>query len=181
MGGCIVSCCLYLADKSLILALVKNMKYDKMNKTQLLAAETFAYSYANYADHLGINLRFDEYMPNDIETIEKILRQGGGAEEIAEKLEIDQEAAERVLTNYLVAKEIVSADNAVESFRLGVKQSILYAMEEGLNSAEDIDNLVGQICYRAADLAYLLDMEEKELSDYSEMLRELGFDESDTL
>lgn len=181
MGGCIVSCCLYLADKSLILALVKNMKYDKMNKTQLLAAETFAYSYANYADHLGINLRFDKYMPDDIKSIEKILRQGGSAKEIAAKLEIDKEAAERVLTNYLVAKEIVSADNAVESFRLGVKQSILYALEEGLNSAEDIDNLVGQICYRAADLAYLLDMEEKELSDYSEMLRELGFDESDTL
>jgi len=157
------------------------MKYDKMNKIQLLAAETFAYSYANYADHLGVNLRFDEYMPNDIETIEKIVSQGRGAKEIAEKLEIDQESAERVLTNYLVAKKIVSADNAVESFRLGVKQSILYALEEGLNSAEDIDNLVGQICYRAADLAYLLDMEEKELSDYSEMLRELGFDESDTL
>jgi hypothetical protein len=48
----------------------------------------------------------------------------------------------------------------------------LYALEEGLNSAEDIDDLVGQICYRAADLAYLLDMEEKELSEYSIILRD---------
>jgi hypothetical protein len=45
-------------------------------------------------------------------------------------------------------------------------------MEEGLNSAESIDGLVGQVCYRAADLAYLLDMEKKELSDYSEKLRQ---------
>jgi len=148
------------------------MKYDKMNKTQLLAAETFAYSYANYADHLGINLRFDKYMPDDIKTIEKILNKGGGAKEIAAKLDIDQETAEGLLSKYLVAKNIVSSDNAAESFRLGVKQSILYALEEGLNTAEDIDHLVGQICYRAADLAYLLDMEEKELSDYSEILRE---------
>lgn len=155
------------------------MKYEKMNKTQLLAAETFAYSYANYADHLGINLRFDKYMPDDIKTIEKIVRKGGGADEIAAKLEIDKETAEGLLSKYIVAKEIVSADNAAESFRLGVKQSILYALEEGLNSAEDIDKLVGQICYRAADLAYLLDMEEKELSDYSEYFRDKCFDESD--
>ena len=32
--------------------------------------------------------------------------------------------------------------------------------------------LVTQICYRAADLAYLLDLEEKPLSDYSEILRD---------
>lgn len=148
------------------------MKYEKMTKIQLLAAETFAYSYANYADHLGVNLRFDKYMPDDIKTIENIVSQGGGAEKIAAKLEIDKESAERVLSNYLEAKKIVSADNAVESFRLGVKKSILYALEEGLNSAEGIDDLVGQICYRAADLAYLLDMEKKELSDYSKILRD---------
>ncbi len=45
-------------------------------------------------------------------------------------------------------------------------------MEEGFNSAESIDRLVEQICYRTADPAYLLDMEKKELSDYSENLRE---------
>jgi len=155
------------------------MKYEKMNKTQLLAAETFAYSYANYADHLGVNDRFDKYMPDDIKSIEKIVRKGGGADEIAAKLEIDKETAEGLLSKYHVAKKIVSADNAAESFRLGVKQSILYALEEGLNTAKDIDKLVGQICYRAADLAYLLDMEEKELSDYSEYFRDKCFDESD--
>ena len=148
------------------------MKYEKMNKTQLLAAETFAYSYANYADHLGINLRFDKYMPDDVKTIEKVVNSNGSADDLAAKLEVEKDIAEDLISGYLVAKKIVYAENAVESFRLGVKQSILYALEKGLNSSEDIDDLVGQICYRAADLAYLLDMEQKELSDYSELLRD---------
>lgn len=143
-----------------------------MNKAQLLAAETFSYSYANYADHLGINPRFDKYMPDDIKTIEKIVNSNGGANEIAAKLEVEKDIAEHLLSSYLVAKKIVDADNAADSFRLAVKTSILTAIEEGLNSAESIDRLVGQICYRAADLAYLLDMEKKKLSDYSENLRE---------
>ena len=172
-------CCIYLATTSLILALVKNMKYQKMTDLHFLAAETFAYSYANYADHLGVNFRFDKYMPDDIKTIQKIISKGGGAKEIAAKFDIDMEDAEGLLSRYHVAKEIVSADNAAESFRLGVKQSILYALEEGLNSTKDIDGLVCQICYRAADLAYLLDMEEKELSDYSEYFRDRCYGESD--
>ncbi len=142
-----------------------------MTDLQLLAAETFAYSYANYADHLGINPRFDRYMPDDVRKIERIVSKGGGADEIAAKLQIDKETAEIMLSKYTVAKKIVSAANAAESFRLGVKQSILLALEEGLHTDEDVDDLVVQICYRAADLAYLLDMEEKALSDYSEVLR----------
>lgn len=148
------------------------MKYEKMNKTQLLAAETFAYSYANYADHLGINPRFDKYMPDDVKAIEKIVSSNGGADDIAAKLEVEKDVAENLLSSYLEAKKIVYADSAADSFRLAVKASILTAMEEGLNSAESIDRLVEQICYRTADLAYLLDMEKKELSDYSEYLRE---------
>ena len=142
-----------------------------MTDLQLLAAETFAYSYANYADHLGINPRFDRYMPDDVRKIERIVSKGGGADEIAAKLQIDKETAEIMLSKYTVAKKIVSAANAAESFRLGVKQSILLTLEEGLHTDEDVDDLVVQICYRAADLAYLLDMEEKALSDYSEVLR----------
>lgn len=147
------------------------MKYPKMTELQLLAAETFAYSYANYADHLGVNPRFDTYMPDDVRKIETIVSKGGGADEIASELQTDQETAEIILAKYLGAKKIVSATNVAESFRLGVKQSILLALEDGLDSDADIDNLVVQICYRAADLAYLLDMEDKALSDYSEALR----------
>jgi Mn-dependent DtxR family transcriptional regulator len=41
-----------------------------MNRTQLLAAEVFNYSYANYQDHLGINERFDRLMPETVTTLE---------------------------------------------------------------------------------------------------------------
>ena len=150
----------------------RTMKYEKMNKKQLMAAETFAYSYANYADHLGINDRFDKYMPDDLKIIEKIVTKGGSADDLAAKLDVDKDIAEGLISSYLVAKKIVYAENVVESFRLGVKQSIIYALEQGLNSSKDIDDLVGQIAYRTADLAYLLDLEQKELSDYSELLRD---------
>ena len=148
------------------------MKYPEMSKMQLLAAETFAYSYANYADHLGVNRRFDEYMPHDVAVVEKAVSQGGGGEEIASELQIDLESAQHLLESYLIAKEIVYAAHAAASFRRAVKASIVYALEEGLRTEEDVEKLVGQICYRAADLAYLLDMEGQVLSDYSEILRD---------
>ena len=162
-------------DKLKLSSIIDNaekMKYRKMSQKQILAAETFAYSYANYADHLDINPRFDEYMPNDIDVIEKVVKQGESAEKIASKLRIDKDDAAHLLESYLIAKEIVSAKNAAESFRRGVKASIVYAIEKGLKTEEDIENLVVQICYRAADFAYLLDLEGKVLSDYSETLRE---------
>ena len=149
------------------------MKYPKMSRKQLLAAETFSYSYANYADHLGVNARFDEYMPRDIEILERAVREGTGAPEVAEALELDLKSAEGLLESFIIAKEIVEAGNAAKSFRRAVKASVVYALEDGLRTEEDIEKLVGQICYRGADLAYLLDVEGKELSEYSEELREL--------
>ena len=53
-----------------------------------------------------------------------------------------------------------------------MRYSIQYDVEKGLKDQDDIERLVTQICYRAADLAYLLDMEGKRLSDYSHDLRE---------
>jgi len=147
------------------------MKYQRMSKKYLLAAETFAYSYANYADHLGINPRFDKYMPKDIDIIEKVINSGKGAKELATELDVEEEAAQQILSSYITAKDIVFAETAEASFRKGVKASILLGLESGLNSEKEIDNLVSQICYRASDLAYLLDLEEKELSDYSKALR----------
>ncbi len=41
-----------------------------MNRRLLLAAELYDYSYANYADHLGIgNIRFDKLMRDDVDTL----------------------------------------------------------------------------------------------------------------
>jgi hypothetical protein len=147
------------------------MKYQKMTKKQLLAAETFSYSYANYADHLGVNPRFDDYMPDDIDTIENAVSAGEGVEELAKKLDVETKIAQQMLSSYITAKDIVFAENAAESFGKAVKASILLSLETGLNSEEEVDKLVEQICYRASDLAYLLDLENRELSDYSEALR----------
>ena len=125
-----------------------------MNRKQLLAAETFAYSYANYADHLGIgNIRFDKLMPGDVDTLEQAEQEGWDDKRLAEALEVEEEDVDFWRISYQRAKEIVGA------------------IEEGLSTEEDIKALVTQICYRTADLAYLLDLEGKQLSDYSGELR----------
>ncbi len=147
------------------------MKYLAMDKRQLLAAETFSYSYANYADHLGVNERFDKLMPRKIDVLEKAEQESWDHARLAKELNLSEDQVKEFLVAYAEAKDIVLAKNAAESFRRGVKYSILLALETGLSSPQDIDKLAGQICYRAADLAYLLDMEGKQLSDYSEELR----------
>ena len=144
-----------------------------MNRKQLLAAETFAYSYANYENHLGIgNVRFEELMPNDIDTLEQAEQEDWDDAHLAEALEVEEEDVDFWRVSYQRAKEVVDAPNPAEAFRRGVRFSILDAIEEGLSTEDDIEALVTQICYRAADLAYLLDLEEKPLADYSEILRE---------
>ena len=47
----------------------------------------------------------------------------------------------------------------------------LNAANEGLDSKERIEDLVIQICYRVADLGYLLKLENGELADYTDWLR----------
>ncbi len=153
-----------------------------MNLEKLLAAETFSYSYANYANHLGIgHVRFEELMPQDVRFLEQAEREGWSLEELADALEVDEEIAERFRVSYTRAKDIVDAPNAAESFRRGVRYSIMDAVEEGLKSEAEIERLVTQICYRAADLAYLLDLERKSVSDYSEDLRKTTKFDSDHL
>ncbi len=143
-----------------------------MNRTQLLAAEIFGYSFANYADHLGIgNIRFERLMPADAKTLETAEREGWPAAKIAAALEVDVERAEELLEAFQRAREIVDAENPAEAFRNGVRFSIWHALEEGLRDPESIEKLVTQICYRAADLAFLLEREGKTLSRYSRHLR----------
>ena len=143
-----------------------------MTREQLLAAETFHYSYANYDDHLGIgNVRFDKLMPDDVDTLERAEREGWDAARLARALEIEEEQVGRWRRSYERAKAIVDAPTPAESFRRGVRFSIEDAVEEGLADEQAIDGLVTQVCYRAADLAYLLDVRGEELSEYSEELR----------
>jgi hypothetical protein len=145
-----------------------------MDRRQLLAAETFHYSYANYDNHLGIgNIRFDKLMPDDVDTLERAEQEGWDDARLAQALEVDEEHVEHWRRSYQRAKAITDASTPAESFRRGVRFSIEDAIEEGLTDEQQIDDLVTQICYRAADLAYLLDMRGELLSEYSAELREV--------
>jgi hypothetical protein len=57
-----------------------------MNRKQLLAAETFHYSYAHYADRLGGNIRFDKWMPDDVDTLERAEQEGWDDSRLAQAL-----------------------------------------------------------------------------------------------
>jgi hypothetical protein len=52
-----------------------------------------------------------------------------------------------------------------------VRFSIMAALDTGLHGPEAIEKLVTQICFRAADLAVLLEQEGEPLSRYSRHLR----------
>lgn len=142
-----------------------------MERIHLLAAEIFKYSYANYDGHLGINERFDRLMPRDAEILETALKEEWSIDEVSQKLEVDAEIARLYLIRVKEALEIVDAENPAESFRNAVRQSINYALGDGLDSPEAIEALVIQICYRTADLGLLLDKEGHHLSQYSRHLR----------
>ena len=143
-----------------------------MNRYHLLAAEIFGYSYANYQDHLGIgNLRYEKLMPDDARTLERAETEGWPVEKLARKLKFSPEEAAGALRTFRRARDVVDAENPAESFRWGVRQSIERALAEGLGDEASIERLVTQICYRAADLGFLLKREGKPLSRYSRHLR----------
>lgn len=143
-----------------------------MNRAQLLAAEIFGYSFVNYADHLGIgNMRYERLMPEAVATLETAERAGWPAPKIAAELDVDIEQAEQLLEAFQRTREVVDAETPAEAFRHGVRFSIWDAIDEGLHGPEAIEKLVTQVCYRAADLAFLLEREGKTLSQYSRHLR----------
>lgn len=143
-----------------------------MDRLKLLAAEIYGYSFANYEDHLGIgNERYERLMPQTAETLETAEREGWSASKIAEELDVDVEQAEQLLEAFERARDIVDAENPAEAFRHGVRFSIMDALDDGLHGPEAIEKLVTQICFRAADLAVLLEQEGEPLSRYSRPLR----------
>ncbi|MFO7845816.1 MAG: hypothetical protein R6V27_04575 [Balneolaceae bacterium] len=144
-----------------------------MDRKFLLAAETFNYSFDKYADKLEIRAeRFSKLMPGDVDILDKAEKEDWTLEQLAHSLEIEPEKAELLRREYQKAKDIIDAHSPAESFRRGVRYSIRHALNEGIKSDKDIENLVVQICYRAADLSYLLDIKNRKLSEYSEELRE---------
>ena len=90
---------------------------------------------------------------------------------MANELDVSAEIARKFLIAVKEALEDVDAENPAESFRNAVRQCIKVALEDGFDSPEAIENLVIQICYRAADLGLLLDKKGHYLSHYSRHLR----------
>ena len=128
-----------------------------MTREQLLAAEIYGYSFANYDDHLGIgNIRYEKLMPEAAKTLERAAKEGWPTSKIAEVLRVDIDEAQELSAAFDRARQIVDAENPAEMFRNAVRFSIQDAVREGLHDAESIEALVTQICYRAADLAYVL-------------------------
>lgn len=143
-----------------------------MDREKLLAAEIFGYSFANYKDHLGIgNVRYERLMPEIVRTLEKADRENWAIPTLAEELKVSADDAEGLSEDFKRARQIVDAENPAESFRNAVRFSIQDAVREGLHSPEAVEALVTQICFRAADLAFLLKLRGEPLSRYSRHLR----------
>lgn len=144
---------------------------EGLERRKLLAAEIFGYSYDHYEDRLG-NPRFGSLMPGEVDIMEQAEREGWDDARLAHGLEMDVEQMPKLRDMYRQAVEIVDAPTPAESFRRGVRFSIQNAMVEGLEDEEAVEELVLQICYRAADLGYLLRVTGEPLWVYSEELRE---------
>ena len=149
------------------------MRRETLTRKQLLAAELHAYSYANYADHLGIgNIRFDKLMPRDVDTLEQAEREGWDSTRLAQALEIPEDQVAAYRRSYREAKDIVDAPTLAESFRRAIRYVIQSAIEEGLTDEAARERLITQVCYRVADLSFRLEMEGKQLAEYSRELRQ---------
>jgi len=142
-----------------------------MDRRQLLAAEIHGYSYDNYHDHLGVNPRFDRYMPEAVDTLESAADEAWPIEKVASALGVEINEAKKALLALKRARKVVDAENPAESFRWAVRQSIEAAIDAGLSDSESIDQLTIQICYRAADLGYILKQNGEALSRYSRHFR----------
>lgn len=143
-----------------------------MERAKLLAAEIFGYSFANYEDHLGIgNVRYERLMPEMVRTIERSVQENWPGSRLAQELDVSVTDAERFRDDFERARQIVDAENPAESFRTAVRFSIQDAVDKGLATPESIEALVTQTCFRAADLAFLLDVRGEALSRYSRHLR----------
>jgi hypothetical protein len=143
-----------------------------MKRQHYLAAELFGYSYANYEDHLGIgHVRFEKLMPQEALVLEEAERENWPNERVAQTLKMKPDEVADLRRCFEEGKAIVDAPNPAEAFRRGVRVSINRALDDGLDSPAAVEQLVVQICYRAADMAFLLDEQREKLSAYSEDLR----------
>jgi hypothetical protein len=116
-----------------------------MDRHQLLAAEIYGYSYANYRDHLGIgNVRYEKLMPASARKLERAEAEGWSVEAVARELGVDQAEAATLLRAFLRARDVVDAENPADSFRWAVRQAVETAVAEGLRDEPSVERLATQ-------------------------------------
>ena len=143
-----------------------------MTREQLLAAEIFTYSFANYANHLGIgHLRFEKIMPEAARNLERAEKESWSDDRLAKAIEVEVSEVPKWRKRYWDAVEVVDAKSPAEAFRNAVRQVLTLDLRGHTIADAEIESAVKQICYRAADLSFLLDQRREKLSDYSEELR----------
>ena len=149
------------------------MPDEHLTRQQLLAAEIFGYSYANYIGHLGIgNDRFDSMMPHDAAILEKAVAENWDLGRVARVLDVDTDNAAALLNATRDALAVVDAQNPTDAFRASVRKLVRDAAREGLTTDDSVEQLVIQICYRVSDLAHLLERDGNQLSRYCRHLRQ---------
>ncbi len=143
-----------------------------LNRQQLLTAEIFGYSYANYAEHLGVgNERFEKLMPDDAAKLELAVNKNWEVSRLAKTLNVDADTASSLIASTKDALKIVDAANPAIAFREAISQLVAKTSEEGLDSDDAVRNLVTQVCYRVSDLAHLLAADATDLMSQCEGLR----------
>src|SRR5688500_16066296 len=109
-------------------------------------------------------------MPDDVRVLDRATRESWPLNRIAKELDRSEEEAGLLLSAFRDALDVVDAPTPAESFRRSVRQVIKRAVREGIESEEQIEALVIQICYRAADLSFLLRSRNEPLHKYSDLL-----------
>lgn len=151
-----------------------------MTRLQLLAAEIFSYSFANYASHLGIgHVRFEQLMPNAARQLERAEKEGWTDARLAQALDVELAEVPLWRKRFRDAVEVVDAPNPAEAFRNAVRQALEFEFAPGPAGDAKIESAVKQVCYRAADLAFLLQQNGATLAQYSAALRREDDDDDD--
>jgi len=149
---------------------------ELLSRDKFLAAEVYNYSLENYAAHRG-NFRFDWLMPRSIEILEALEEARIDRSQAQKMLKVSSEELKELESHFSQALLVVDAKNEAESFKEGLRQSLERALEEGLDSPEAKEKFLAQACYRAADLLYLLESKDRELTCCSEDLRGISSEE----
>ena len=106
------------------------MSDKKLTRAQLLTAEIFSYSFANYANHVGIgHVRFEKLMPDSAAKLERAVNEEWNLSRTANELDVDTDTAAALLNSTRKALRVVDAANPASAFREAITQLVSNAAE----------------------------------------------------